>query len=95
VGGPEYDGITGAVQRWYAYGLGMDDVLNKMEVAADTRASLLPDIQGLVIGALDGGGTLARIPVTSRPEHGVIDHARCSIVDHDLNGRCSVDRHHV
>lgn len=32
----EYDGSSGAVQRWYAYGLGPNAVLNQMNVAAGT-----------------------------------------------------------
>jgi RHS repeat-associated protein len=49
----EYDGSTGAVQRWYAYGLGSNDVLNQMNVSANTRATFIPDIQGSIIAALD------------------------------------------
>jgi RHS repeat-associated protein len=49
----EYDGATGAILRWYAYGLGSNDVLNQMNVAAATRATLVPDIQGSVIASLD------------------------------------------
>jgi hypothetical protein len=48
----EYDGASGAIQRWYAYGLGSNDVLNQMNVAAATRATLVPDIQGSVIASL-------------------------------------------
>ena len=47
----EYDGASGAIQRWYAYGLGSNDVLNQMNVAAGTRAALVPDIQGSVIAS--------------------------------------------
>ena len=49
----EYDGTTGAVQRWYAYGTGGNDVLNRMDLASNTRTTLIPDIQGSVIGRLD------------------------------------------
>ena len=36
----EYDGTSGAIQRWYAYALGPNDVLNQMNVVAGTRATL-------------------------------------------------------
>jgi RHS repeat-associated protein len=58
----EYDGASGAIQRWYAYGLGSNDVLNQMNVAAGTRATVVPDIQGSVIASLDSSsGTLSKI----------------------------------
>jgi RHS repeat-associated protein len=53
----EYDGTSGAIQRWYAYGLGSNDVLNQANVSAATRLTLLPDIQGSVIASLDSGST--------------------------------------
>jgi len=49
----EYDGTSGAVQRWYAYGAGTSNVLNRMDVAALTRTTLVADIQGSIIGRLD------------------------------------------
>ncbi len=49
----EYDGITGQILRWYAYGNGPDAMLNEMNVAANARATPIPDIQGSVIGSLD------------------------------------------
>ena len=55
----EYDGSTGAILRWYAYGLGPNDVLNQMNVAANTRAAFAPDLQGSVIAASNSAGTLA------------------------------------
>ncbi|HYS91691.1 MAG TPA: RHS repeat-associated core domain-containing protein, partial [Bradyrhizobium sp.] len=58
----EYDGATGAIQRWYAYGLGSNDVLNQMNVVAGTRAALIPDIQGSVIASMDSSsGALSKI----------------------------------
>ena len=54
------DGTSGAVQRWYSFGAGADAVLNQMNVAAGTRATLIPDIQGSIIGALGSGGTLTK-----------------------------------
>jgi RHS repeat-associated protein len=58
----EYDGTSGAIQRWYAYGLGSNDVLNQMNVAAATRATFLSDIQGSVIASIDSSsGTLTKI----------------------------------
>ena len=58
----EYDGASGAILRWYAYGLGSNDVLNQMNVTAATRATLVPDIQGSVIASLDSAtATLTKI----------------------------------
>ena len=51
----EYEGTSGAVQRWYAFGLGPDAVLNQMNVAAATRATMIPDIQGSIVATLDSG----------------------------------------
>ena len=56
----EYDGTSGATQRWYAYGQGSNDVLNQMNVAAGTRETMIPDIQGSILAALDSGGTLTK-----------------------------------
>src|SRR5262249_13236681 len=57
----EYDGATGAIQRWYAYGLGANDVLGQMNVAANTRVTLVPDIQGSIVASLDSvSGTLTK-----------------------------------
>lgn len=54
----EYDG---AIQRWYSYGLGSNEVLNRTNVVAGTRAALIPDIQGSVIASLDSSsGTLTK-----------------------------------
>jgi len=57
----EYDGASGAILRWFAYGLGSNDVLNQMNVAAATRATFIPDIQGSVIASLDSSsGALSK-----------------------------------
>lgn len=53
----EYDGSSGAIQRWYAYDLGPNAVLNQMNVAAATRTTLVPDMLGSIIGSLDSGAT--------------------------------------
>jgi RHS repeat-associated protein len=58
----EYDGTSGAILRWYAYGLGSNDVLNQLNVAAATRTMLVPDILGSVIGSQDSSsGVLSKI----------------------------------
>jgi RHS repeat-associated protein len=58
----EYDGSSGAILRWYAYGLGSNDVLNQTNVAAGTRTAFIPDIQGSVIASLDSTtATLTKI----------------------------------
>lgn len=57
----EYDGASGVVERWYAYGQGSNEVLNQMDVAAGTRTTLIPDIQGSIIARLaSNGATVAR-----------------------------------
>jgi RHS repeat-associated protein len=51
----EYDGTSGAQENWYTYGLGSNDALNKMNLTAASRQTLVPDIQGSMIVALDSG----------------------------------------
>jgi len=53
----EYDGTSGAIQRWYAYGAGSNDVLGQMNVAAATRTTLVPDIQGSFIASMASNAT--------------------------------------
>ena len=58
----EYDGASGAILRWYAYGLGSNDVLSQMNVGAATRATPVPDNLGSVIGSQDlSSGALSKI----------------------------------
>ena len=58
----EYDGASGAIQRWYAYGLGSNDVLNQMNVVVGTRTGFIPDIQSSVIASIDSSsGVLSKI----------------------------------
>lgn len=56
----EYAGSGGATQAWYAYGLGANEVLNRMNVSAGTRQTMIPDRQGSIFGLLDSGGALAK-----------------------------------
>ncbi|CAN7656590.1 RHS repeat-associated core domain-containing protein [Bosea sp. LjRoot9] len=57
----EYDGTSGQVLRWYAYGLGSNEALNQIEVSPATRTSFIPDIQGSVQATLASvTGTLAK-----------------------------------
>jgi RHS repeat-associated protein len=49
----EYDGGSGAIKNWYSYALGPNDVLNQMSVSGGTRSTLIPDVQGSVVAALD------------------------------------------
>jgi len=60
----EYSG-TGSVQNWYSFApanaFGPDAVLNQMNVANSTRGTLVPDVQGSIIGSLDASsGTLTK-----------------------------------
>ncbi len=58
----EYDGASGAVSRWYAYGLGSNDALSQMNVVTATRTTFIPDIQGSVIASLNSTtGALSKI----------------------------------
>ena len=56
----EYAGSGGATQAWYAYGLGANEVLNRMNVSAGTRQTMIPDRQGSTFGLFDSGGALAK-----------------------------------
>ena len=57
----EYAGSSGAVSAWYAYAAGPNAVLNRMNVAGSSRQTLIPDIQGSIVGSLDANtGTLTR-----------------------------------
>jgi RHS repeat-associated protein len=49
----EYDGTSGQVLRWYAYGAGSNDVLNQLDVVAGTRQTFIPDLQGSILATLD------------------------------------------
>ena len=56
----EYDGSSGAILHWYAYGLGPNDVLGQMNVSAASRVTPVPDMLGSIVGMLDGStGTLS------------------------------------
>jgi RHS repeat-associated protein len=56
----EYNGSGGALNAWYAFGLGPDEALNRMNLAAASRQTLIPDIQGSILASLDSGGALAK-----------------------------------
>lgn len=57
----EYNGASGALLRWYAYGLGPNAVLGQMNVPANTRTTPVPDLLGSVVGSMDAGtGTLTK-----------------------------------
>jgi len=51
----EYDGASGTPLRWYAYGLGPNAALDQMNLAAATRTTFVPDLQGSIIATLDSG----------------------------------------
>ncbi len=55
----EYDG-SGNILRHYAYGNGIDEALNQVELSGD-RQTLIPDIQGSTIASLGSvSGTLTK-----------------------------------
>ncbi len=63
----EYDGAAGAIQRWYAYGIGPDSVLNQMNApGTPTRATLIPDIQRSVPARPHRVAGLSPAPTLSR-----------------------------
>lgn len=51
----DYDGSSGQILRWYAFGAGPNEVIGQTNVSAGSRTTLIPDIQGSIIGALDSG----------------------------------------
>ena len=57
----DYDGASGTIQNWYAFGSGPNDVLNQINVTGSTRATTIPDIQGSIVASLDASsGTLTK-----------------------------------
>lgn len=62
----DYDGSSGTILRWYAYGLGPNAVLSQMNVGAGTRTMLVPDMLGSIIGSMDSGAT-AITPFAYKP----------------------------
>lgn len=56
----EYDGLTGTILRWYAYGIGPNAVLNQMNVGAGTRNILIPNLLGSIAGSYDSTGALTK-----------------------------------
>jgi len=56
----EYSGNNGVVQRWFPYGVGLDEALNQVNVSTGTRNTLIPDMQGSLIGFLSSTGATAR-----------------------------------
>jgi RHS repeat-associated protein len=70
----EYDGSSGAIGNWYSFApsnaFGPDAVLNQMTVASATRQTLIPDVQGSIVGALDAAsGALTKIGYQSYGEN--------------------------
>ncbi|MFO1114037.1 MAG: RHS repeat-associated core domain-containing protein, partial [Beijerinckiaceae bacterium] len=52
---------SGEISRWYAFGPGLNEPLAQINVAANTRTTFIPDIQGSIIGSLDSAtGTLTK-----------------------------------
>jgi RHS repeat-associated protein len=49
----DYDGSSGQIARWYSFGSGLNEVLNQVNVSANTRTTFIPDTQGSIIGTLD------------------------------------------
>ena len=57
----DYTGSGGAIEAWYAFGLGANDALNQMNVAGATRATYVPDVQGSIVASLDAAsGTVTK-----------------------------------
>ncbi|MGP0058013.1 MAG: RHS repeat-associated core domain-containing protein, partial [Beijerinckiaceae bacterium] len=56
-----YNGTSGALLDWYAFGLGPNAALNQINVAGSTRATYIPDILGSIVASLDASsGTLTK-----------------------------------
>ena len=57
----DYAGSGGAVQQWYAWGQDTNTLLNQVNAAAGTRATLVADALGSIIGSLASNtGTLTK-----------------------------------
>ncbi|MBI2739175.1 MAG: RHS repeat protein [Rhodospirillales bacterium] len=56
----EYDGSTGTLLRWYAYGLGPNAVVSQLNLAASTRNTLIPNLLGSIVGSYDSTGALTK-----------------------------------
>jgi RHS repeat-associated protein len=57
----DYDGASGAIQNWYAFGSGPNDVLNQINVTGSTRATTIPEVQGSIVASLDASsGALSK-----------------------------------
>jgi RHS repeat-associated protein len=56
----EYDGGTGAILNWYAYGMGPNEVLSQNATAGSSRVAMIPDVQGSIIGTFNSSGMLAK-----------------------------------
>jgi RHS repeat-associated protein len=68
----DYDGTAGAIQNWYAFGSGPNDVLNQINVVGSSRATYIPDVQGSIIASLDASsGTLSKAGYQSYGESSV------------------------
>jgi len=58
----KYDSTTGDLPRWTVHGPGLDDTLAVMDLDADTREPLVPDIQGSTVATLASAtGTLTKL----------------------------------
>jgi RHS repeat-associated protein len=69
----DYDGTSGAVQSWYAFGAGPNEALSQANVAASTRATFIPDIQGSIVGSLDSSsGAITKTGYQTYGESGTI-----------------------
>jgi RHS repeat-associated protein len=70
----DYDGSSGAIQNWYAFGSGVNDALNQMNLAASTRVTYVPDIQGSIVASLDASsGTLTKTGYQPYGESNTVD----------------------
>jgi hypothetical protein len=57
----EYNGTSGAINNWYSFDQSPDGVLNQMNVASNTRETMIPDVQGSIIATLDASsGSLTK-----------------------------------
>jgi RHS repeat-associated protein len=57
----EYDAATASILRWYAHGLGPNDVLAEADVGAGKRVTPMPDLLGSIIATMDASsGILTR-----------------------------------
>ena len=56
----EYDGASGTLLRWYAYGLGPNAAVSQINLGGGARNTLIPNMLGSIVGSYDSTGALTK-----------------------------------